>query len=1415
MALSDKRIVSAGETPYPHEREGIKFATDSLPDTDPYHAWALVDLLDPSTGRLHEIDLLVLGYAQLYLVELKAHPGTMRGDEVDWRWRTPEGRDIYLENPRRLTRRKAQILASRLARAMPGTRPPWVEPLVFLSSDNIRLALEPEGRIGVVTRDDFARAITHGDYPGADPRRSQQRIDRPTMRATVQALKDIGFRARKGKLHVGQYQLGELLDETDAYQDREASHRDIQSQKRRARTYLVPEQTSVERRQQLLRAANREAQLLYEVREHPGVLTYTDFISDAPLGPTVLLDLFDGGVPLDAYLRQNPALSLEQRVGIIAQVGRALDHCHKKEVVHGALSPAAVLVRPGRDDTVDVRLFNFQLGHGGAVSATSHWTDLAEHRWALYQAPELREDGGAPTPQSDVFSLGALAYFVLTGRDPAADIVELTRTMRERRCLDPRVVDEQVPEKIASVVIFATDQVLAARADHAGQWIELLLEQAREDDREPERDTSPLVANKDDFVGPYLVEGVLGHGASARVLQVTADDNRSYALKCSLGPEHDTRLQAEAEVLGRLNDSRIVSLVEQRTLAERTCLLLTLAGNRTLHRELRDHGSVSLDYASRWGEDLLDALKHLEELDLTHRDIKPANLGVGSVGKKRLALRLFDFSLAGAGATEIRVGTAAYRDPYLAERGSWDAAADRFSAAVTLHEILTGKRPALSATAPIEIAAELFDASVRATLTAFFARAFAPRAGDRHASAAEMRNDWSACFDARVHAAEAAPAEAELTDADIAAIPGDTPIAALPLSTRARNALDRAGLLVASDLLSLPDNRLSGIRGVGRLVARDIHDFRTRWQALHRAEAARGAAFFAQYHGDDLMVTVALPRAAAQTLGDAGLHSLAQVAAAPAAQIEALARRHGLDAAAVAAVLEAENRSSNERDRPTTLEGWVAALYPSKRKRDQQVRALMGLEGPLTGRIDAAPRALAEALGLTAATVYNHLGKAAERWQAHPALADLRARLAGFLDDRGGAAPLADAADWLAADTPHDPNAAPGALRVQAAAVLRALCEVDKAEPAGMRYVRVAERPWLVAQAELTADLRTLGRAADGLARREVPAGLSETEHALRAALDSSSPLFSLATPRLVRLAADASEHAAASSRLELYPRGMTSRRALELSSQALGTGLEPDELRRRVAARYPAAEALPARPELDELVESIASLTFLPERNAYQRKGEQLGASAHTSFASYTRVSQLSPHSIDERTVEIEDTDDRIRAAVERRALLVVGVSFDHAEIAARILTRRFGLGRASFDRAFLAALDGAMAALDIEPAVVIETDATGPAADAWGNLTSLAAEAAAEVAASLFPPRAPLLLTEPGLIARYQLTDFLAALVAASCDDAAEAIVLLCPGVGRGTPTIEGRIAIPGLVPGQSLWLPPSWLSEYQRAA
>jgi serine/threonine protein kinase len=227
--------------------------------------------------------------------------------------------------------------------------------------------LRADGRMAVVTRAELRDALVRHAFPGASPSWQNRRLDAPAVQNLMRALEKLGIRARKGRVLAGEYELRELLEDGPGYQDRAAVHRANDKQRARARTYLVPQQTSVERRQQLVRAASRESQLLYEVREHPNVLSWLGYVPDAPL---VLLDAFDGGQPLATYLRTEQP-SFEHRVDILAQMARALSYCHRKVVVHGGLSPEAVLVRRGEHGP-EVRLTSLQLGQGADVDATSH-----------------------------------------------------------------------------------------------------------------------------------------------------------------------------------------------------------------------------------------------------------------------------------------------------------------------------------------------------------------------------------------------------------------------------------------------------------------------------------------------------------------------------------------------------------------------------------------------------------------------------------------------------------------------------------------------------------------------------------------------------------------------------------------------------------------------------------------------------------------------------------------------------------------------------------------------------------------------------------------------------------------------------------------------------------------------------------
>ncbi|MCU0650048.1 MAG: hypothetical protein MUF00_18805, partial [Gemmatimonadaceae bacterium] len=102
-----------------------------------------------------------------------------------------------------------------------------------------------------------------------------------------------------------------------------------------------------------------------------------------------------------------------------------------------------LVVRPD-DDAPSVKLRNWQVGslpEATIAGQTITWHDFVQvglagrDEDAVYLAPELR-GGGKPDPALlDVFSLGALAWHILTGRAPAASPEELLQRLTEQQGL--------------------------------------------------------------------------------------------------------------------------------------------------------------------------------------------------------------------------------------------------------------------------------------------------------------------------------------------------------------------------------------------------------------------------------------------------------------------------------------------------------------------------------------------------------------------------------------------------------------------------------------------------------------------------------------------------------------------------------------------------------------------------------------------------------------------------------------------------------------------------------------------------------------------------------------------------------------------------------------------------------------------
>ena len=294
-----------------------------------------------------------------------------------------------------------------------------------------------------------------------------------------------------------------------------------------------------------------------------------------------------------------------------------------------------------------------------------------------------------------------------------------------------------------------------------------------------------------------------------------------------------------------------------------------------------------------------------------------------------------------------------------------------------------------------------------------------------------------------------------------------------------------------------------------------------------------------------------------------------------------------------------------------------------------------------------------------------------------------------------------------------------------------------------------------------------------------------------------------LSDTRLVQLAAAAAGDVAVNAQLQLYPVGLAPERALRLAAGSLALTrnqtLTIEQLRARVAARFPHAAPLPGRPALDRL------LTACGVRwNGTRRPGCTGRRSPRAAASSPPRPG--SPPSGRSRTAgadPAEDAQARLTAALDRDAFLALLVNPSHLATATRALLDRLPLAEVDVTRILIETLRS----IGVPWQLVVDSDAQPAGAPDRRNLeTAVRHEVAPRVAAAIDAAPGPVLITEAAPLARYGCMDLIARLADNAVPRPA-ARLLLAPA-RRPAPVLDTE-PIPVTSAAQWMWLPEAWYS------
>ncbi|GMR23989.1 MAG: hypothetical protein BMS9Abin37_2473 [Acidobacteriota bacterium] len=197
----------------------------------------------------------------------------------------------------------------------------------------------------------------------------------------------------------------------------------------------------------LVERFRREARMAGQLN-HPNIITIYDFVEeDGNL--YIVMELLDGK-DLKEVIKSGSPLTVDQILAIMEQIADGLGFAHDSGMVHRDLKPANIhITKKGQ-----IKILDFGLVHeeSSDMTKTGHIMGTPN-----YMSPE-QVQGLKVDPRSDIFSLGAVFYELLTRKKPfSADSIHATMFKVVQGEREPLSKYTQLPAPIVAMIDRALD----------------------------------------------------------------------------------------------------------------------------------------------------------------------------------------------------------------------------------------------------------------------------------------------------------------------------------------------------------------------------------------------------------------------------------------------------------------------------------------------------------------------------------------------------------------------------------------------------------------------------------------------------------------------------------------------------------------------------------------------------------------------------------------------------------------------------------------------------------------------------------------------------------------------------------------------------------------------------------------------
>jgi serine/threonine protein kinase len=196
---------------------------------------------------------------------------------------------------------------------------------------------------------------------------------------------------------------------------------------------------------------------------HPNIVTVHDFGLDEER--LFIVMEYVPGTDLKSIIKKRGTIPADEAVELIVQACAGIGYAHRAGLVHCDVKPQNMLVTPDKR----LKVVDFGIARALASIVPDEKTDVV---WGSpqYFSPE-QATGMAPSPASDVYSLGVVLFEMLTGQQPftADSSEELARLHREVPPPSPRRLNTSVPKELEQILLKVLSKEPSARYRTADQ----------------------------------------------------------------------------------------------------------------------------------------------------------------------------------------------------------------------------------------------------------------------------------------------------------------------------------------------------------------------------------------------------------------------------------------------------------------------------------------------------------------------------------------------------------------------------------------------------------------------------------------------------------------------------------------------------------------------------------------------------------------------------------------------------------------------------------------------------------------------------------------------------------------------------------------------------------------------------------